>query len=135
MQVSLDHAHVFASKLDATVDFFREMFDADMVWDEVVADARVVRLQIGSAFINIYDQTPKAPRGGAFHHLGLATDDLDALVGRMRERGYVFKNGIRDEATFKYVMVAGPDDLLIELFECFEPERWRICQIGEQDKR
>ena len=126
MHVSLDHAHIFASDLDATVGFFRDMFDADLVWDEVVAGARVVRLEIGGAFINVYEQEPKAPRGGAFHHLGLSTDDLDALVARMRERGYVFRNGIREEATFKYVMVAAPDELLIELFESFEPERWRI---------
>ncbi|MBA3254808.1 MAG: hypothetical protein H0T67_11195 [Burkholderiaceae bacterium] len=29
-------------------------------------------------------------------------------------------------AKFKYVMIAGPDDLLIELFECREPQRWQL---------
>jgi hypothetical protein len=24
-------------------------------------------------------------------------------------------------------MIAGPDDLLIELFQCHEPERWRLA--------
>jgi catechol 2,3-dioxygenase-like lactoylglutathione lyase family enzyme len=68
MRVSLDHAHIFASNLDATVGFFRSMFNATVVWDDVVAGACGVRLQIGRAFILIYDQPPKAPRGGAFHH-------------------------------------------------------------------
>ena len=58
MRVSLDHAHVFASDLDATVEFFRSMFDAAVVWDDIVAGARGVRLQIGRAFILIYDQPP-----------------------------------------------------------------------------
>jgi hypothetical protein len=80
MRVSLDHAHIFASNLDATVGFFHTMFDAEVVWDDVVAGARGVRLQIGRAFILVYDQPPKAPRGGAFHHLGIETDDLDELV-------------------------------------------------------
>ena len=57
MRVSLDHAHIFASDPDATVRFFQTMFEATVVWDEVVA---------------------------------------------------------------------GPDDLLIELFECHEPDRWHI---------
>lgn len=126
MRVCLDHAHVFASDPAATVRFFRTMLGATVVWDEVVAGARVVRLQLGRAFIGVYDQPPRAPRGGAFHHLGIETDDLDGLVREMTSRGFVFRNPIRDEKTFKYVMIAGPDDLLIELFECREPDRWGI---------
>jgi catechol 2,3-dioxygenase-like lactoylglutathione lyase family enzyme len=80
VRVSLDHAHIFASEPAATVDFFKTMFGAAVVWDEVVAGARVIRLQIGRSFIEVYDQAPKA----------------------------------------------GPDDPLIELFECHEPGRWRI---------
>lgn len=102
------------------------MLGATVVWDEIVANVRVIRLKVGSAFIEIYDQPPKAPRGGAFHHLGIETDDLSGLVREMTSRGFVFRNPIREETTFKYVMIAGPDDLLIELFECFEPARWQI---------
>jgi catechol 2,3-dioxygenase-like lactoylglutathione lyase family enzyme len=130
VRASLDHAHIFASDPAATVDFFRTMFGASVVWDEVVAGARVVRLQLGRGFIEVYDQPPRAPRGGAFHHLGIETDDLDAIVREMASRGFVFRNPIREEKTFKYVMVAGPDELLIELFECHEPDRWRIRADG-----
>jgi catechol 2,3-dioxygenase-like lactoylglutathione lyase family enzyme len=126
LRVSLDHVHVFASDPAATVRFFETMFGATVVWDEVVAGARGIRLQIGRAFVHVYDQPPKAPRGGAFHHLGIETDDLEALVREMTSRGFVFRNPIRDDPTFRYVMIAGPDDLLIELFESREPERWRI---------
>jgi len=133
MRVSLDHAHIFASNLNATVDFFRTMFDAAVVWDEVVAGARGVRLQIGRAFNLIYHQPPKAPRGGAFHHIGIVTDDLDGLVRQMKSRGFVFRKPIREARTFKYVMISGPDELLIELFECHEPGRWRI-RTPDEDK-
>lgn len=130
MRVSLDHAHLFASDPAATVSFFQTMFGASVVWDEVVAGARGIRLQIGRAFINVYDQAPRAPRGGAIHHLGIETDDLSGLVRDMTSRGFVFRNPIREDKTFKYVMIAGPDDLLIELFECHEPARWRIRADG-----
>lgn len=126
MNVSLDHAHLFASNLSATVGFFRTMFGATVIWDEAAAGVRAVRLALGSAFIVIYDQPPKAPRGGAVHHLGIATDDLDALVAKMKAKGFEFRNPIRDDPKFRYVMISGPDDLLIELFQSLEPERWQV---------
>ena len=134
MPVSLDHAHIFASDPAATVEFFQVMFGATVVWDEVVAGARGIRLQIGRAFILIYDQPPGGPRGGAFHHLGIATDDLARLVSDMKSKGFVFRKPIQEDHAFRYVMIAGPDDLLIELFECHEPDRWRIAFQGEHGR-
>ena len=130
MRVGLDHVHIFSSNVSVTVEFFCVMFGATVVWDEGAAGVRNVRLALGSAFIHIYDQPPKAPRGGAVHHLGIETDDLDALVSRMKERGFRFRNPIRDEPKFRYVMVSGPDDLLMEVFQCLEPERWQVKRGG-----
>ena len=126
--ISLDHAHLFASDLVATIMFFTKCFDAEVIWDEEAAGVRNVRIQIGSSFINLYDQAPKAPRGGAIHHLGIETEDLEGLLVRLKSLGVTWKNEIKEEKKFKYVMVEGPDDLLIELFECKEPERWKIAR-------
>ncbi len=60
------------------------------------------------------------------HHLGIETDDLDALVSRMKANGFSFRNPIRDEPGFRYVMISGPDDLLMELFQVREPTHWRL---------
>ena len=126
MRVSLDHAHIFASDINATIDFLTRMFGATVVWDEQAAGSRSVRMQIGKAFVHIYDQPPKSARGGPVHHLGIETDDLDGLVERMKAQGFAVRNAIRTEPKFKYVMVAGPDHLLIELFQSLEPARWKI---------
>lgn len=126
MRAGLDHVHLFASDIAATIEYFRTMFGATVVWDEEAAGVRNVRIALGRAFVNLYDQPPKAPRGGAVHHIGIETDDLDALVAHMRAHGAPVRNAVRDEPRFRYVMVAGPDDLLIELFECREPGRWGI---------
>ena len=127
MRVGLDHVHIFASSIPKTVDFFRTMFGATVVWDDEAAGVRNVRLSLGNAFLQIYDQAPKAPRGGAVQHLGIETDDLDGLVSRMKAHGFQFRNTIRDDPNgFRYVMVSGPDDLLMELFECRDPARWQI---------
>ncbi|HVN35198.1 MAG TPA: VOC family protein [Casimicrobiaceae bacterium] len=126
MRVGLDHVHIFASNLSATVEFFCTMFGATVVWDEDAAGARSVRLALGRAFIQVYDQAPKRPRGGAMHHLGIETDDLDALVSRLESHGFRFRNSIRDEPRFRYVMISGPDDLLIELFQVRERDHWQL---------
>ena len=126
MRISLDHAHIFASDIDATIDFLSRMFGATVVWGEEAAGTRSVRVQIGKAFIHIYDQAPRSERGGPVHHLGIETDDLDGLVTRMKAEGFAFRNAIRTEPKFRYVMVAGPDNLLIELFQSLEPGRWKI---------
>ena len=126
MRIGLDHAHIFASDIDATIDFLSRMFGATVVWGEEAAGTRSVRVQIGKAFIHIYDQAPRSERGGPVHHLGIETDDLDGLVTRMKAEGFAFRNAIRTEPKFRYVMVAGPDNLLIELFQSLEPGRWKI---------
>lgn len=127
MRVSLDHVHLFSSDLAATMTFFTTMLGAAVIWDEEAAGVRCVRLSLGRGFIHLYDQPPRSARGGAIHHVGIETDDLDQLVAHMKARGVEFRNAIRDELRFRYAMVGGPDGLLIELFECREPERWRIA--------
>jgi len=126
MRASLDHIHIFSTNLPVTVEFFQKMFDARLVWDEDAAGVRTVRLRLGNAFVHIYEQPPKAQRGGAMHHIGIETDDLDELVARMQARGHEFRNAIREQPKFRYVMTAGPDALLIELFQCHEPQRWQL---------
>ena len=126
--ISLDHAHLFTSDLSATITFFIKCFNAEVIWDEEAAGVRNVRIKIGRSFIHLYDQAPKAPKGGAIHHLGIETDDLEDLVLHLRSHGVTLKNEIKEEEKFKYVMIKGPDDLLIELFECKEPQRWGITR-------
>ena len=127
-KISLDHVHLFASNIEGTIKFFKQFFDAKVIWDEQAAGARNVRIRIGQAFIHLYDQPPKGVRGGTIHHLGIETDDLDGMVAKMKSHGISFRNQISEEEKFKYVMVQGPDELLIELFQCQEPQRWEISR-------
>jgi catechol 2,3-dioxygenase-like lactoylglutathione lyase family enzyme len=113
----LHHAHLFASDLDASIRFYRRMFDAEIVLDEQVAGARNVLVRIGSAYINFYDQPPKDAGRGVVHHLGIRTNDLAGLVERMKSRGFEFRKPISDLGALKYVMAAGPDGILLELFQ------------------
>lgn len=117
MRVSLQHIHLFASNLDESLKFYQDMFDAKVIFDAEVAGARNVMISIGSGAINFYDQPPKDDGRGVVHHLGIETDDIDALVKKMKSKGHKFRKPITDLGVLKYVMVAGPDNILIELFQ------------------
>ncbi|MFX1308798.1 MAG: VOC family protein, partial [Promethearchaeota archaeon] len=117
MKSSLHHAHLFASNLDESIKFYQDMFEAKVLFDLEMAGARNVMISIGSAKINFYDQPPKDQGRGAIHHLGIETDDLEALVAHMKRKGFEFIKEIKNFGPMKYVMAAAPDNVLLELFE------------------
>ncbi len=130
MQVRLHHTHIFASDMDRTLKFWQVMFGAEILFDQEIAGARNVMIAIGSGRLNIYDQPPKEGRGGAYHHLGIQTEDLDALIKHMQGRGFQFKNDIKDFGVGRYMMAMAPDDILLELFETRQeaaPENTRLA--------
>jgi catechol 2,3-dioxygenase-like lactoylglutathione lyase family enzyme len=120
MQIDLDHVHIFASDIDATIRWWSDMLAARVVFDLEVAGARNVRLAVGRGAINLYDQPPRVVGSGSVHHLGIQTDDLAALVASMEAKGNRFRGGIQDFGSVKFIMTAAPDKVLVELFEAPE---------------
>ena len=109
--------HLFASNVDDSIKFYREMFGAEVLFDLEIAGARNVMISIGSAKLNFYEQPPKDKGRGAIHHLGIETDDLEALVTHMKNNGFKFRKDIKSLGVLRYVMAEGPDHILLELFE------------------
>lgn len=125
MVAHLHHAHLMASDLDATIDFWRSCFDADVVSDESMAGSRNVFLDVGGGRLNLYDQAPN--RRGPVNHLGVHVDDLEAAVERLEAAGWK-PRPITTDGFLSYSMVEGPDGLLIEVFhfdEASTPARLR----------
>jgi catechol 2,3-dioxygenase-like lactoylglutathione lyase family enzyme len=81
--ISLHHTHLMASDLDATIAFWRDGFGGELVHDVEFAGARNVFLRVGSGRIHLYDQPPKNTDGGALHHLGVVTDELEQTPAGM----------------------------------------------------
>jgi catechol 2,3-dioxygenase-like lactoylglutathione lyase family enzyme len=117
VSASLHHAHLFATDLAASIRFYRDMFGAEIVFDETLAGARNVLIRLGDAHLNFYEQPPKDGGHGAVHHLGIRTNDLHGLVAHMRSKGFEFRKQITDLGTLRYVMAMAPDGVLLELFE------------------
>jgi len=117
MEVNLHHAHLFARNIENSINFYREMFGAEVLFDLEMAGARNVMISIGTANLNFYDQPPKEDSRGVVHHLGIETEDLENLVAHMRSKGYQFRSKIKSLGVWKYIMAEGPDHILLELFE------------------
>ena len=117
MKNHVHHAHLFAVDINASLNFYQEMFGGEIVADLEMAGARNVFLTIGQGRLHFYDQPPRDQRIGTIHHLGIETDDLTGLAAHMRARGMSFRKGITDFGFWKYVMVMAPDNVLLELFQ------------------
>lgn len=114
--LSLHHTHLFATDVDRSIAFWRDQFGAVVLVDTVFAGARNVFMRIGEGRLHLYDQAPKHAGAGTVHHLGIETDELDALVGRLKAAG-VSVTDVRRHAEGDYAMAEGPDGLLLELFQ------------------
>ncbi len=116
MTESLHHVHLFCRDIDATVAWWRDMLGAEVAVDRELAGARNVFLTLGSGRLHLYDQSPPGDGKGAVHHLGIRSNDLSALVARLKDKGVAFRSEIREHGSWRYIMVAAPDNVLLELF-------------------
>jgi catechol 2,3-dioxygenase-like lactoylglutathione lyase family enzyme len=114
--LSLHHTHLFASDVDRSIAFWRGHFGAVVLVDTDFAGARNVFMRVGQGRLHLYAQAPKHEGAGTVHHLGIETDELDALVARLKEAG-VSVTDVRRHVEADYAMAQGPDGLLLELFQ------------------
>jgi catechol 2,3-dioxygenase-like lactoylglutathione lyase family enzyme len=114
--LSLHHTHLFASDIEASIAFWRQHFGATVVLDAGFAGARNVFLRVGEGRLHLYAQPPKQAGAGTVHHLGIETDELDALVARLKAAG-ISVTEVRRHVEGDYAMAQAPDGLLLELFQ------------------
>ena len=119
--MDLHHTHIFASDIEATLAWWQKHLAAEVLFDGQLAGARNVCLAVGSGRVNIYDQAPRGGGRGAVHHLGVRVKDLGEVWPRLQADGITSPNGLREHEGWRYVMVAAPDNILVELFEFDDP--------------
>jgi uncharacterized protein (DUF952 family)/catechol 2,3-dioxygenase-like lactoylglutathione lyase family enzyme len=119
-ETRLHHAHIFASDIDATIEFWTSRLGATVAADEILLGSRNVMLMVGSGRLNVYDQPPRSAERGPVHHLGIQVRHLDALVDHMTALGTEFRKPVTAGEGFRYVMAEAPDGILLELFEADE---------------
>ena len=140
-----DHLGVVVEDLDAVTAFFVGLgFEPEGRWqvdgetvdringlDGVRADVAMVRTPDGTGKLELVrylapadDEGPRpwpANRHG-FRHLCLEVDDLDGLVGRLREQGLDTVGEVRDYGdSYRLCYLRGPEGLIVELAERLAP--------------
>jgi catechol 2,3-dioxygenase-like lactoylglutathione lyase family enzyme len=71
MSLDLHHAHLFASNIDATVNWWCQHMGAKVFFDKELSGSRNVFLAVGTGRLHVYDQAPRDQGRGAIHHLGI----------------------------------------------------------------
>lgn len=122
MSLDLHHAHLFASDIKATVEWWCRHMGAKVLFDRELAGSRNVFLAVGTGRLNIYDQPPRDQGRGAIHHLGIKVANLREVWRRLQSEGVRSPNGLREHDGWRYVMISAPDGLLLELFEFDDPD-------------
>lgn len=113
----LQHVHLFASNVEATVAFYTRWFDAKVAWDGDYGGARNVFIEIGIGAIHLYEQPPRDLGRNAVHHLGMQVVGLRELHDRMQAAGLHLPNPIREHMGGGYFMVMASANALLEVFE------------------
>lgn len=121
MSLDLHHVHIFASDIDASIEWWRRHMDAKVIFDDELAGARNVFLAVGSGRLHLYDQAPRERGRGAVHHLGIRVAGLRDVWRRLLRQGITSPHGLRESEGWRYVMISAPDGLLLELFEFDDP--------------
>lgn len=122
MAEHLHHVHFFATDIDATIAWWQDMMGGKVIYDGDFGGARNVFMRVGSGRLHLYEQEPRDEGKGAIHHVGIRTDDLEALEQRLRTAGVEFRSSIRDFGAWKYIMCPAPDNVLLELFQVDETQ-------------
>ena len=114
---NVHHVHLFASDIDATVKWYVDNLDAQVAFDGDFGGARNVFMHVGYGRINLYAQPPRGDTSGAYHHIGIQTDNLVGLRDRLVANGVTFRSDIREFGSWRYLMCPAPDNVLLELFQ------------------
>lgn len=128
-----DHFHLFTPDPKATAEWYRRMFDAEVI-ESLQSDGKVrVDMKLCGAMVYLSDgrlaarleknptgQPDPAPPRAYFglDHIGLRVQNLDQAVEELKKRGAEFAvelTAVRPGARLAYVR--GPDEVRIELVE------------------
>ena len=105
------HVHVHVQDLAQSIGFYSKLFAAE----PARVESDYAKWMLDDPAVNFAISTRGAEVG--IDHLGIQTDDIPGVLGRLAARGVVPRKPVADFGFWRYVMVGAPDGILIELFE------------------
>ena len=120
-----DHMHVRSRDVKKTAEYYRDVFDAEIV-ESIQSDGKprtdldLNGLTIFIAAVSPEAATPPAPAQPyvGLDHFGLRVDDMDEAVAELKRRGATFTLEPRTiRPGVRIAFVQAPDNVRIELLE------------------
>ena len=130
VKFTFDHVHIKCHDIDKVKKFYKEMFNAVVVYEGKIRDAPMVMMKLGDAFINISEasenevlESRDEPRGKIWirygiGHFGVCVKDLDMAVRILKEKGGEFICEPREvREGVRVAFIKGPEDDVIEIVQ------------------
>jgi catechol 2,3-dioxygenase-like lactoylglutathione lyase family enzyme len=119
----IEHVHIHASDPAATIDFFETFFGARVIKEFENLGRKLTILALGEksnlSILHIppAEKDPK-PENAAVDHIGIAVENIETLVRRLKEKGYRFPVELtRSVSGAKIAFCLGPDNVYLELVD------------------
>ena len=124
MKYRYHHLHLICSDLEEMIHFFSETLGAELVARRKFGPSDGASLNLSGVLINlrVAREDEDAVHGDSktrfgYHHIGLQVDDLDAVYGELKEKGFPFSLPPTDAGDVKMAFFEGPDHLVFEIFQ------------------
>ncbi len=125
MEYFLDHIHLRCSDLEATIAYYKKMFDAEEIARGDAKGMPIVALEMAG---NRFAFSPKregvdigvkpGEPGWGLYQIGLKVENLDAALQALKERGAEISRGpLKVNDGLRVFFVEGPDAVEIEVME------------------
>jgi catechol 2,3-dioxygenase-like lactoylglutathione lyase family enzyme len=122
MPFSIEHVTIRCRDMEASIDFYRRMFSAQVILRRNLADSKKIAfLRIGDTMLELMYMGPAAepvdPREHyGVHHIGIQTDDFDATYRDLKAKGAEFLGEPFDPTPgIRLAFLREPNGAVIEL--------------------
>ncbi len=122
MSYSIEHVSIQCRDLESSVDYFRRMFDAEVILRRRLDESRrIAFLRMGDTMLELMEMGPASEPGEPMkhygvHHIGIKTDDFESAYRDLQAKGADFL-GEPFEPTpgIRLVFLREPNGAVIEL--------------------
>jgi catechol 2,3-dioxygenase-like lactoylglutathione lyase family enzyme len=119
----IEHIHIHAGDPAQTIDFFKTFFGASVVKEFENLGRKITILALGDkSNLSILHIPPgeknPLPENAAIDHIGIAVENIETLVRRLKEKGYRFPVDLtRSTSGAKIAFCLGPGNVYLELID------------------
>ncbi len=96
MSYSIEHVSIQCRDLEASVDYFRRMFDAEVILRRRLDESRrITFLRMGDTMLELMEMGPASEpvepmKHYGVHHIGIKTDDFESAYRDLQAKGADF---------------------------------------------